>query len=173
MAASSELPDTVCLWWIHSFYWNILIVFCGISCSFLTLACVTSVPYVSYRILLRAYRDMYRCLCIGDIPVCRCIVSALPNWHFTDNIFKCVFSNENYCILIWIQLKFVLQGSNWQKVSIGRVNGLAPTWQQAITWINDEPVHWCTYESPDLNELTLQVPVQYKYGTQNLLSLYQ
>ena len=43
-------------------------------CSFLILACVTSVPY---RIVLRAYRDTYRSLCIGDIPVCRCIVSAL------------------------------------------------------------------------------------------------
>ena len=32
---------------------------------------------VSYRIVLRAYRDTYRSLCIGDIPVCRCIVSAL------------------------------------------------------------------------------------------------
>ena len=32
---------------------------------------------VSYRIILRAYRDTYRSLCIGDIPVCRCIVSAL------------------------------------------------------------------------------------------------
>ena len=32
---------------------------------------------VSYRIVLRAYRDMYRSLCIGDIPVCQCIVSAL------------------------------------------------------------------------------------------------
>ena len=33
---------------------------------------------VSYGIVLRAYRDTYRSLCIGDIPVCRCIVSALP-----------------------------------------------------------------------------------------------
>ena len=32
---------------------------------------------VSYRIVLRAYRDMYHSLCIGDILVCRCIVSAL------------------------------------------------------------------------------------------------
>ena len=34
---------------------------------------------VSYRIFLKAYRDMYRSLCIGGIPVCRCIVSALYN----------------------------------------------------------------------------------------------
>ena len=32
---------------------------------------------VSYLIVLRAYCDTYRSLCIGDIPVCRCIVSAL------------------------------------------------------------------------------------------------
>ena len=29
---------------------------------------------VSYRIVLRAYCDKYRSLCIGDIPMCRCIV---------------------------------------------------------------------------------------------------
>ena len=32
---------------------------------------------VSYRIFLRAYRDMYRSLCIAGILVCRGIVSAL------------------------------------------------------------------------------------------------
>ena len=67
-------PPRSVLWWIHSFYWNILIVFCGILSLFLTLAFVTFVPY---RIVLRAYRDTYRSLCIGNIPVCRCIVSAL------------------------------------------------------------------------------------------------
>ena len=25
---------------------------------------------------------------------------------FTDNIFKCIFMNETYCISIWISLKF-------------------------------------------------------------------
>ena len=75
MAASSEFPDAVCLRGIHSVYWNILLVICGISCSFLTLARVTS---VQYRTVLGAYRDMYRSLCIGDIPMCWCIVSALP-----------------------------------------------------------------------------------------------
>ena len=74
MAASLEFPDAVCFWWIYSCYWNILVVICGILCSFLTLVCVTTVPY---RIFLRAYRDMYRSLCIAGIPVCRCIVSAL------------------------------------------------------------------------------------------------
>ena len=45
---------------------------------------------VSYRIVLRAYRDTYRSLCMGDIPVCRCIVSALEynNFHW----WKCIWS---------------------------------------------------------------------------------
>ena len=34
---------------------------------------------ILYRIVLGAYRDTYHSLCIGDIPVCRCIVSALLN----------------------------------------------------------------------------------------------
>ena len=33
---------------------------------------------VLYSMVLRAYRDMYHSLCIGEIPVCWCIVSALP-----------------------------------------------------------------------------------------------
>ena len=30
--------------------------------------------------------------------------------NFTDNIFKCIFINEKFSILIWIPLKFVPQG---------------------------------------------------------------
>ena len=36
-------------------------------------------------------------------------------------------------------------GSNWQKVSIGSGNGLAPNRRQAITWTNVEPVHGRIY----------------------------
>ena len=46
---------------------------------------------VTYRIVLRAYRDMYRSLCISDIPVCRCIVSALP---LTRQLTQ--------CLVIWL-----------------------------------------------------------------------
>ena len=48
--------------------------------------------------------------------------------HFTDNIFKCIFMNENVCILIEISLKCVPIGSD---------NGLPPNRQQAIIWTND------------------------------------
>ena len=31
-------------------------------------------------------------------------------WNFEDDIFKCIFLNENFCILIKISLKFVPKG---------------------------------------------------------------
>ena len=62
-----------CLWWIHSFYWNILIVFWDTSCSFLTLACVTSVPY---RIVSSSERIAIRTVAFIS-AIYRCIVSAL------------------------------------------------------------------------------------------------
>ena len=31
-------------------------------------------------------------------------------WSFTDDIFKCIFMNEKFCILIKISLKFVPKG---------------------------------------------------------------
>ena len=81
MAASLEFPDAVCLWWIHSFYWNILIVFCGILCWFLTLACVTSVPYrivsSSERIAIRTVAfvsAIYRCASVWFQPYWACWV---------------------------------------------------------------------------------------------------
>ena len=30
--------------------------------------------------------------------------------HFTDDIFRCIFMNEKFCILIKIPLKFVHKG---------------------------------------------------------------
>ena len=50
-----------------------------------------------------------------------------------DNIFKCIFLNENGRILIQISLK------------LGSGNGLAPNRRQAIIWTTADPVHWCIY----------------------------
>ena len=38
-----------------------------------------------------------------------------------------------------------LYESDWQYVSMGSGNGLAPNRQQAITWISDDPGHWRKY----------------------------
>ena len=63
--------------------------------------------------------------------------------HFTD-IFKDVFMNEKFCILIQISLKF-FWGSDGQKVSICSGDGLAPNRGHVITWTNADPVQWCKY----------------------------
>ena len=40
--------------------------------------------------------------------------------HFADNVFRCIFVNETFCIMIKI----------------------APNRRQAIIWTNADPVHW-------------------------------
>ena len=41
--------------------------------------------------------------------------------------------------------------SQWASIGLG--NGLAPNRQQAITWTNDDPVHWRTYAALGGDEL--------------------
>ena len=43
-----------------------------------------------------------------------CLLNSSPagqnGRHFADNIFRCIFLNEKFCILIKISLKFVPKG---------------------------------------------------------------
>ena len=71
-----------------------------------------------------------------------------------DNIFRCVFLNENICILIKISLNFVPKVPIDNKPSIGLDNGLVPNRRQAIIWSNADPVHWCIYTALGGDELT-------------------
>ena len=57
--------------------------------------------------------------------------------HFADDIFKCIFLNENVWIPIKISLKFVPKGPINKYSSISSDNGLAPARRQAIIWTND------------------------------------
>ena len=57
--------------------------------------------------------------------------------HFPDDIFQCIFLNEDIGISIKFFTEVCSQGSNWQYPSIGSVNGLAPSRRQAIIWTND------------------------------------
>ena len=45
---------------------------------------------------------------------CECFINSSPagqnGRHFADDIFRCIFLNENICILIKISLKFVPKG---------------------------------------------------------------
>ena len=52
--------------------------------------------------------------------------------HFTDDIFKCIFSNQKVWILIKISLKFVLKGPI--------KNNPALVWIMAWCWIGDKPL---------------------------------
>ena len=54
--------------------------------------------------------------------------------HFPDDIFKCIFFNENVKISIKISLKFVPKGPI---NNIPSDNGLAPARRQAIIWTHD------------------------------------
>ena len=57
--------------------------------------------------------------------------------HFPDDIFKCIFMNERFCILIWISPKFVFQGP---------INNI-PTLVQIMAW--------CRAGNKSLSELVL------------------
>ena len=42
------------------------------------------------------------------------VINSSPPWtndrHFADDIFRCIFVNEKFCILIQISVKFVPKG---------------------------------------------------------------
>ena len=69
--------------------------------------------------------------------------------HFADDIFKCIFLNENVLISIKISLKFVLEGSFNNFPALVEIMG-----RQAIIWTNDGQVYWCIYASFRFSELT-------------------
>ena len=41
--------------------------------------------------------------------------------HFADNIFKCIFVNEKFCILIWISLYFVPKDTIYNQSALDHV----------------------------------------------------
>ena len=41
--------------------------------------------------------------------------------YFADDIFKCIFLNEKFCILIWISMKFVPTGPIDNKEAVVKV----------------------------------------------------
>ena len=57
--------------------------------------------------------------------------------HFADDIFKYIFMNEKFCILIRISLKFV--------PTEGPISNKSANRRQAIFWTNADPVHWHIY----------------------------
>ena len=83
-------------------------------------------------------------------PGLKLIVGLTQNGgHFADdrNIFRCIFMNEKFCILIRISLKIVHKGQ------IGSDNGVAPFRRQAIIWTNADTIHWRIYATLGGDEL--------------------
>ena len=60
-----------------------------------------------------------------------------------DDIFICIFLNENDRIPIQISVKFVPNSPVNNKAALVQV--MALSMRQAIIWTNDDPVHWCIY----------------------------
>ena len=59
-----------------------------------------------------------------------------------DDILRCIFVNEKFCILVNISVKFALKGPIDKKHSIGLDNGWTPNRREAIIWTNADPIHW-------------------------------
>ena len=66
--------------------------------------------------------------------------------HFPDDIFKCIFVNGNWCILITISLKYVRKGPIYNNSALVQIMALVPNRRQAIIWTNDDLLWWriCT-----------------------------
>ena len=73
--------------------------------------------------------------------------------HFADDIFKCIFLNENFWLSNDISLNLCLfRVCLINNVIIGSDNGLAPTRRQAIIRTNNGLVYWRIYPSFGFNE---------------------
>ena len=83
----------------------------------------------------------------------------LTHWVFgnlVDNIFKCIFFNENCCVLIRISLKSILKTCqlttghhHWSGWWCGAI-------RVTMTWTNEDPVRWRIYGSTCLSGLAAQ-----------------
>ena len=72
------------------------------------------------------------------------LTSFEPNKrYFAHGIFRCIFVNEKFCILIRISLEFVPKDPI--KRGIGLDNGLVPNRRQAIIWTNADSIHGRIY----------------------------
>ena len=82
--------------------------------------------------------------------------------HFADNMFKCIFLNEN----IWISNKISLKNVPWglidRYVSTGSDNGLVSFRRQGIIWTNADAVYWCIYAEVGGEELKITTGVMMK-----------
>ena len=73
--------------------------------------------------------------------------------HYADDIFRCIFVNEKFCILNKISLQLAPKGLIEYSPAFGWDNDLALNRWQAITWTNADPIHWRIYVALGRDEL--------------------
>ena len=85
-----------------------------------------------YRISDEPLQSSNTCVTSGN----GCVFNSSPpgenDSHFADNIFKCIFINEKFCITIQISLKFVPEGPIDNKPPLVLV--------RAWLWTGDKPL---------------------------------
>ena len=87
-------------------------------------------------------------LYLADLDATDLLNSSVPGQNgrlLPDDIFKCIFFNKKFSILIQISLKFVSEGPIANKSALVHANGFASNRRQAITCTNADPIHWCIY----------------------------
>ena len=99
---------------------------------------------------------MFKSVCFDllgfDMPVhcCKqfimCNINSSPpgqnGRHFADDIFRCIFVNEKFHILIKISEKFVHKGPNdnnpaFVQIMTGHRKGDKPLFEPMLTWFTD------------------------------------
>ena len=73
---------------------------------------------------------------------------------FRRRYFRCIFVNENICILIKISLNFVPKGPIDNNPAL--VQLMAPNRRQASIWTNADPIHWRIYAAVGGDEFQLR-----------------
>ena len=71
----------------------------------------------------------------------------------TDDIFKRIFMNEKFCILIQIPLKFIPKGPIDNNPALVHIMA----WHRTGDWNNADPGHWHIYAALGGDELMKSV----------------
>ena len=120
-AQMASNAENVSIWWRHNVY-NTL-------CSFL----MNLLSWSSCHQSLNRLRSRQNCR------------------SFSDDIFNCIFLNENVWISLKVSLKFVFKVRIRNIPALVQINGLVPTSYYLKQWWL---VYWCIYVSLGLNELS-------------------
>ena len=114
-------------------YINVIILICALISMFIQLISCSK-RYQWFEVSFRNQITLSKMVAeiSGDISAINSSLPGQNGGHFSNDIFKCIFVNKKFYILIWIPLKFV------PKVPIGNKSTLV----QVMAWrqIDDKPL---------------------------------